>query len=284
MSVFARARSKLLRARELGVHESRNRVAGRIAHAFGYRPTVRRLAFWLDRYSRRMYDGPYVERPEGGPINLEVKLERQRQGGSFESLPIVLVNRAAVGLIDDSQRSILEVGSGTGLFAWLAGADPRRTIVASEFDAPALAWATEHRSRPNIVYCNRSFEQCAPREFDLAVAIEVIEHLNDFGPFLRALSRVSKAAIVTTPNKHRTPFTAVARTPAFEEHVREWTSGEFLWVLRAFYARVDLFTIPDLQRQVAAMQATEDYKPRIAPCSDLICDESMIAVCRDPFE
>jgi hypothetical protein len=230
-----------------------------------------------------MYEGPYLERPEGGPVNLEVKLERQRLGGPFEPPEIVLVNRAVVGLLDDTHRTILEVGSGTGLFAWLAGEDSRRIIVASEFDEPARTWASQHRGRPNIVYCNRSFEQCAPREFDLAVAIEVVEHLHDFGPFLRALSRVSNAAIITTPNKQRSPFTSVARTPAFGEHVREWTAGEFLWVLRAFYARVDLFTIPDQRRQVAAMLATEDYTPRIVACSDLSCDEALIAVCRDAF-
>jgi hypothetical protein len=283
MDLFTRGLARLSRARALGARESSVRVAAKLTHALGYRATVRRLAFWLDRYSRRMYDGPYVERPEGGPINLEVKLDRQRHGGPFEPLEVALVNRAAVGLIEDGQRKILEVGSGTGLFAWLAGADARRTIVASEFDAPASQWAAQHRSRPNIAYCNRSLEQCAAGEFDLVVAIEVIEHLNDFGPFLGALSRVAPAAIITTPNKGRTPFTGVDRTPAYSEHVREWTSGEFLWVLRAFYARVELFTIPDQRRQVAAMQATENYAPRIVPCSDLMCEESLIAVCRDPL-
>jgi 2-polyprenyl-3-methyl-5-hydroxy-6-metoxy-1,4-benzoquinol methylase len=284
MSIFARAQSKLLRARDLGVQGSSDRVVAKLTHAFGYRASIRRLAFWLDRYSRRMYEGPYQERPEWGPVNLEMKLDRQRQGGPFEPPEIVLVNRAAVGLIEDGQCRILEVGSGTGLFAWLAGEDSRRTIVASEFDERARTWAAQHRSRPNIAYCNRSFEQCAPREFDLAVAIEVIEHLHDFGPFLKGLARVSDAAIITTPNKQRTPFTSVARTPAFEEHVREWTAGEFLWVLRAFYASVELFTLPDLRRQVAAMQATKNYTPHIAPCSDLACDESLIAVCRGAFE
>jgi SAM-dependent methyltransferase len=284
MGIFTRAQSKLSQARALGVRESSVRVVGKLHQAFGYRATVRRLAYWLDRYSRGLYDGPYQERPEWGPVNLELKLERQRLGGPFEPLEIVLVNRAAAGLIDQRQRRILEVGSGTGLFAWLAGEDPRRTIAASEFDERARAWASQHRSRPNIVYSGRSLDQFAAKEFDLAVAIEVVEHIHAFGAFLRALGRVSDAAIITTPNKQRTPFTSVARSPEFEEHVREWTAGEFLWVLRAFYARVDVFTIPDLGRQTAAMQATKDYTPRIAPCSDLGCTETLIAVCSGALE
>ncbi len=264
----------------MGPRAAGARIIEKLRYALGYRPTVRRLGYWLDRYSRGLYDGPYQERPEVGPLNLEVKLQRQRLGGPFEPLEIVLVNRAVASLVNEHQRRILEVGSGTGLFAWLAGNDPRRSIIASEFDEPARMWASEHRARPNIVYCDQPLEAFAAKEFDLGVAIEVIEHIHAFGPFLRALSRVSDTAIITTPNKQRTPFTSIARTPEYSEHVREWTAGEFLWVLRAFYARVELLTIPAVHQQVAAMQANDNYWPRLAACTDLSSAPNLIAVCR----
>ena len=74
----------------------------------------------------------------------------------------------------------------------------------------------------------------------------------------------------------------MARTPAYSEHVREWTAGEFLWVLRAFYTSVDLFTVPDLTRQIKALQSDAGYLPVVTRCSDLSCNEPMIAKCSTP--
>jgi hypothetical protein len=96
---------------------------------------------------------------------------------------------------------------------------------------------------------------------------------------LRAFTSVSDSAIITTPNRQRTPFTSVERTPAYSEHVREWNAGEFFWVLRAFYRQVDLFTVPGLRRQANEMRRDEGYRPRVERCSDLACEDALIAVC-----
>jgi hypothetical protein len=45
-----------------------------------------------------------------------------------------------------------------------------------------------------------------------------------------------------------------------------------------------LLTLPHLHRQAAAMQSAEAYTPHTAPCSDLSCSETLIAVCRGGFE
>jgi 2-polyprenyl-3-methyl-5-hydroxy-6-metoxy-1,4-benzoquinol methylase len=281
MNLFRAVHGKISRAAAMDRDTLLVRVRETLSHTFGYRANVRRLAYRLDRYSRSLVDAPYVERAEAGPVNLEVKLDRQRLGGPFEPFIITLVNRAAVTLVGGARR-ILEIGSGTGLFSWSAAADPERTIVASEFNQGAREWARLHRSRPNIVYGDRPLNSFGPREFDLVVAIEVIEHVDAFGPLLHELSRVAGSAIITTPNKYCDPFRSAARTPAFSEHVREWSAGEFLWVLRAFYADVDLFTLPRLADQVAALQANEAYVPIVAGCTDLSCDEPLIAKCSNP--
>ena len=251
--------------------------------AFGYRAVIRRLAFRLERYSRRWYDAPYAERPEVGPVNLEVKLARVRAGGPFEPHEIALLNRAAVTLLQPRHRQVLEVGSGTGMFASLAAADPGRRITASEYNEPARAWAAENRSAANITYCARALDTFDPDAFDLVVAVEVIEHLEAYGPFVRALARVAPEALITTPNKASGAFRSIDRTPGYPEHVREWTAGEFLWVLRAFYGDVQLFTIPDRDRQVGAMLAAPGYVPRVAACSDLSTEEPLLALCSRPF-
>jgi hypothetical protein len=99
---------------------------------------------------------------------------------------------------------------------------------------------------------------------------------------LHELSRVADSAIITTPNKLCDPFRSVDRMPAFSEHVREWSAGEFLRVLRAFYTSVDLFTVPNLPGQIKALQSDPGYLPVVTRCSDLSCNEPMIAKCSTP--
>jgi 2-polyprenyl-3-methyl-5-hydroxy-6-metoxy-1,4-benzoquinol methylase len=281
--LLANVRSRLQRAAQMERSELTSRIRQKLSHRFGYWPNVRRVAFALDRYSRRRYDRPYEERAEAGPVNLEVKLARLAAGGPFEPYNIALVNRAVVSLLEPHHRRIFEIGSGTGMFASLASRDTNRRIVASESNAGAREWARQHRSAPNIDYCDRDLQTVGRNEFDAVVAIEVIEHIAPFAAFLRELSRVAPEAFLTTPNKGRDAFSSVARTPAYSEHVREWTAGEFYWVLRAFYERVELFTVPDQQRQIAALRSNSEYMPRLDLASDLCAEELLIARCRHPL-
>ena len=255
----------------------------RLRHAYGYRASVRRLAYWMDRYSRRLYDGPYRERSETGPLNIAVKLARQAAGGPFEPPTIAIVSHAAAALLQPRHRRILEIGAGTGRFAWAASAEPARSIVASEFDEETRAWAAAHRGRGNVEFSARRLDECADGEFELIVAIEVIEHIDDYGAVLRGCARVADELIISTPNRQRSAFTSVDRTPAYSEHVREWNAGEFLWVLRAFYRDVQLFTIPALGKQAQRLRDDETWRPVVAPCTDLTCEDSLIAVCAGAF-
>jgi cyclopropane fatty-acyl-phospholipid synthase-like methyltransferase len=274
---------KIGRARELGWRSSASRIQERLRHAFGYRASVRRVAYWLDRYSRALYDGPYLERAETGPLNISVKLARQAAGGPFEPPTIAMISHAAAALLRPHHRRILEIGAGTGRFAWVASIAPERSIVASEFDEPTRAWAAAHRQCSNVEFCARRLDECAEREFDVVVAIEVIEHIHDYGAVLRECVRVADELIISTPNRQRSAFSSVDRTPAYSEHVREWNAGELLWVLRAFYRDVQLFTIPDQARQAQRFPDDQMWQPALASCSDLTCEDSLIAACSGAF-
>jgi 2-polyprenyl-3-methyl-5-hydroxy-6-metoxy-1,4-benzoquinol methylase len=276
MSVWTR----LQRAWAMDRRTLADRIRARFADRFSPARNLRRVAYRLDRLSRRAFAGPYVERAEAGPVNLVTKRERVRAGGPCEPYEIVLINRAAERLLDGAVR-IAEVGAGTGIFAsWAVSRDGRRHIVASEFDDAARAWAIEHRSAPNITYDASSLEELAGRSFDVVVALEVIEHLTDYRRFLRDLVRVAPMAILSTPNKQADPFQSVARTPAFSQHVREWNAGEFYWVLRGFYAQVELFTILDQAVHVRRLRTDPDYVPPVVPCTDLSSEAPLLARCR----
>ena len=113
-----------------------------------WRRIVRRVAYRLDTWSVRLFDGPYVERPEAGPVNIQVKLDRQVAGGPFEPPQILLINRAAATLASGMSR-VAEVGSGTGMFATaLVSRDSNVLITASEFDEETRRWAAANRAHP----------------------------------------------------------------------------------------------------------------------------------------
>ena len=266
----------------MGPREILRRSGRKFGHWLSPRKNLRRLAYRLDRFSLGFFPAAYRERPEYGPSNLQMKLDRLAAGGPFEPYDVTLVNRGAAQLLGEA-RSVLEVGAGTGMFATMAAEGGTRRVVASEFDHVTRAWTMENRPASNIEYCDRALDTFGQDEFDVVVALEVIEHIDAYGPFLRDLTRVAPRAILTTPNKFRTALDSVADTPAFDQHVREWSAGEFLWVLRAFYAEVELYTVPNMPRQIAALQRDSTYQPTMQPCGVHSRQWCLIANCRRPL-
>jgi len=208
---------------------------------FSPRKNLRRLVFILDKLILKLFEDKYQERPEYGPSNLEIKLQRQALGGPFEPLDIMLINRAVCTLVGEP-KVILEVGSGTGMFSYmLARSKPECKIYASEFHDETRKYAEQNRTAPNITHCKFPLSHFKKDEVDLVVAIDVVEHIYAYGRFLMELLLISPKAIITTPNKFRSPFDAVANTPEFDQHVREWSAGEFYWVLRIFWGCSKIF-------------------------------------------
>lgn len=259
------------------------KLRGRLSRALSYKILVRRLAYYLNAYSIKLHIDLYAERPEARPQNIDAKQERVQQGGPFEPCSISVINRAATRLLE-AERSILEIGCGTGMFSFLAAEEPHRALTASEPDDKTLRWTIQHRNRPNIEYSRQSLAEFGVDAFDIVVAIELIEHVWDFPAFLWELSPVAPAAIVTTPNKNRSPFDSIANTPAYGEHVREWTSGAFYWVLRAFYSDVAMYTIPDFKSEIERYKSDQNSMPALVKCSVPEHSESLLAVCRCPIK
>jgi 2-polyprenyl-3-methyl-5-hydroxy-6-metoxy-1,4-benzoquinol methylase len=269
------------RVRSMTMSEILGKFRKKLSRSFGYRYVVRRVAYHLNAHSIQLFSDSYAERPERGPQNLGLKLERQRQGGTFEPHSIALLNKSAVQLLEP-EEIVLEGGCGTGMFSNFAAEDESRILTASEQDAETLKWVKQNRSRSNIMYCDRPLSSFDTDEFDVVAAIELIEHVFDYPGFLKELSRVAPRAIITTPNKNRSPMDSIANTPAYDGHVREWTAGEFYWILRAFYSDVSLYTIPDFSKKVERYRDDRDFTTPITECSVLTQSEPLIAACRNP--
>ena len=220
--------------------------------------------------ARKVVDvpGPYRENPEVGSRNFAEKLARIEGGEVFEWPNMVALNRALIPFIAPARR-VVNIGAGTGSFEWFASENPEIEFVASEFDRACVEWCRENRQRENITYGSDSMLEllAADDRFELAVSVDVIEHVSDHAGFLREFSRLSDRAIITTPNKSRRHASLTAMPPAYEQHVREWTAGEFYWVLRSFYSEVQLHAMPDVY---------EPITQRIGPLSSMT---PLIAVC-----
>jgi SAM-dependent methyltransferase len=121
---------------------------------------------------------------------------------------------------------VLDVGFGEGYGAEML-ATPN--YVGVELDADVVDHA---RARyPNFRFEQYDGVRLPQGPFDLVVSFQVIEHVPDPEPWLAEISRVTKRAMFTTPNRvHRLPN---GGRPWNRYHVREFTAAE----LRALLAR-----------------------------------------------
>jgi 2-polyprenyl-3-methyl-5-hydroxy-6-metoxy-1,4-benzoquinol methylase len=208
----------------------------------------------------------YREREEFGPSNLQIKLDRVNQGRPFENPDILALNQVVCSLLESEER-IVELGAGTGMFAQMASEDPGRFILASEFDRETWQWCMDNLPpRDNVRFVNGP---CAPEDgpFDAVVAVEVVEHIADYRSFLETCAGLAPRALLTTPNRRRGAWSFTAGPPSYPEHVREWTAGEFYWVLRCFWNDVRLYGMPDaFMPQCAPIDVNSMASPLIADC------------------
>jgi hypothetical protein len=212
----------------------------------------------------------YRERAEYGPVNLQVKLDRVKSGGPFE-LPEIENLNTAVELLIGQEKRIVEFGSGTGKFASYVAKDDSRFVVASEFDKQAHCWCLSNiPKRSNLIFINGPIP-ADMRPFDLSVSIEVVEHVADYMFFLKEMSEIAPRSLITTPNRARSASDYYPGPPHYFQHVREWTAGEFYWVLRCFWKDVVLYgLISQSEPSFIKIDVDSPLSPLIADCRNPI--------------
>jgi SAM-dependent methyltransferase len=104
-------------------------------------------------------------------------------------------------------NSVLDIGCGTGqrVTGPLADSFPETSFTGVDVDATSIQFAAAHHGgRPNLNFL-RTEDLAADRRFDLIIASEVIEHVEDPAEFLRFLRSHLDArgiVIMTLPNGH----------------------------------------------------------------------------------
>ncbi len=168
---------------------------------------------------------------------------RLENGEPLEWPSMVALNWSVTSLIGKAKH-IVDIAASNGTFAIYASVDTSRTIYCLEGDDFAREKAMELRSRVNINYYS-SIQECPEKQFDLLVAVDIIEHVDDLRYFLKFCLNLSPRAIITTPNRNVVRNSTDCGPPVYKPHVREFDPGELYWVLRQYYSVVHLFHMPN---------------------------------------
>jgi len=141
-------------------------------------------------------------------------------------------------------RSILDVGCGEGVLTveWAERVGDGR-VVGIDLDDPELRAEWDKRSRPNLEFraeeaTSLSF---ADDEFDMACAIEVLEHVPEPQATLAEMSRVARGhLLVSVPREPLWRGLNVARGAYLRElgntpgHVNHWSKRAFVSLLSRY--------------------------------------------------
>jgi SAM-dependent methyltransferase len=138
-------------------------------------------------------------------------------------------------------QSVLDVGCGEGVltYRWAQQLGERR-IVGIDLDDPKLRAEWETRSRANLEYLTMPAERLpfADGEFDLAAAIEVLEHVPDPEHTVAEMARVAaRHLLVSVPREPLWRGLNMARGAYLRDlgntpgHVNHWSKRSFVRLL-----------------------------------------------------
>jgi 2-polyprenyl-3-methyl-5-hydroxy-6-metoxy-1,4-benzoquinol methylase len=138
-------------------------------------------------------------------------------------------------------ESVLDVGCGEGVLThqWAQALGERR-IVGIDLDDAKLKAEWETRRRPNLAYMTMPAEHLpfGDGEFDMACAIEVLEHVPDPAHTVAEMARVARRhLLVSVPREPLWRMLNVARGAYVSDlgntpgHVNHWSKRSFVRLL-----------------------------------------------------
>jgi ubiquinone/menaquinone biosynthesis C-methylase UbiE len=134
--------------------------------------------------------------------------------------------------------TVLDIGCGSGHGSNTLSTK-FKTVHGVDIAEEAITYAKEYWQQPNIHFSlGNSMDIPFPENtFDVVVAFEVFEHLNDWRKFLSEIKRVLKPnglVYVSTPNK--TLYSPGTKKPINPHHVFEMTIPEFRDAMNEYFA------------------------------------------------
>ena len=138
-------------------------------------------------------------------------------------------------------KTVLDLASGSGYGAALL-ADTASQVWALELDSQSILYARRTWDRSNLIFVQGDATSLpfGSDSFDLVVALEVLEHVQDSRELVREIARVvrpSGVALISTPDK---ATYSDARNYSNPFHVREFYRDEFTALLGEYFRAFEL--------------------------------------------
>lgn len=188
----------------------------------------------------------YVGNQQIDMSNIESKYEQVEDGKEFESSGMIMLNRAIGNRFLAPFSTIVNVGCGIGTFENCHAQNfPSKKFYSIDYDKESIDWCKDNRSFSNVEYRNSTMSDliAESRTFDIALSIDVIEHLADYKSFLDEISQLSNVAIISTPNRDSHDNWDDIVRPWYKYHVQEFNPGEMFFILKMYYKTVDMYTL-----------------------------------------
>jgi len=181
-------------------------------------------------------------------------------------------------------KRVLDAGCGAG-YGSAELADAAERVTGIDIAQAAVAYARAHYALPNLTFEPASCTQLpyADGAFDLVVAFEVIEHLENWRDFLQEVRRVLAPAgqlIVSTPNRlYYTESRGADGANPF--HVHEFDFDEFSRELKQFFPYVTMFLENHVEGVTFQPHEAGDTVEARVDAAEPVPDEShfFLAVC-----
>jgi SAM-dependent methyltransferase len=189
-------------------------------------------------------------------VSTEIEQERVPTGNTYDKYgsenPVVKKLMAGFHASLDElwgiaqPRSVLDVGCGEGVLTrdWAERLGDRR-IVGIDLDDPKLRAEWDKRARPNLEYRAEEATRLSfgDGEFDMATAIEVLEHVPEPEETLREMARVAERyLLVSVPREPIWRMVNMARGAYWKSfgntpgHVNHWSKVSFKSLLTQYGA------------------------------------------------
>lgn len=144
------------------------------------------------------------------------------------------------------KASVLEMGCNEG-FGTLQLAEVADRIVAVDFDSNAISWAKQHLEKNNLVFICNDFIGEKFGEFDVVVAIDVIEHIHPDreGEYLSTVySNLNEDGfcVIGTPNITASQYTSKASK---ESHINLYSAERLRELFFKKFKNVFIFGMND---------------------------------------
>jgi len=136
-------------------------------------------------------------------------------------------------------KRVLDVACGIGYGSAMMKERGALSVLGVDIAPEAIAVARAHYEQPDVQF---QVADCFAVEgvYDVVVSLETIEHLEDGFVWPAKIARLlaqEGMAVISTPVRRRG---ALESPPANPYHRREWSQSEFLRLLAASFAQVDL--------------------------------------------